>query len=399
MAAPVEAEIAETVLIVGGSWTSARELQTHLQRAGRPAVAASTTEQALARARQGGIALVVLEHHLADGCTGFDCYAALRAAGFDLPAIIVTASNDETTLIASLRSGFRDCVTKRDGYLADLPLAIERVLSEVRTTRRQAERRAQLDAQERQLQQSQKLEALSTLARNVVHELNNLLGGIKGYAELALDALSDPDERFYCIEQMLKAADQAAASTTRLLAFKRHEALQFSDVDPNRLIRNLIETISPLLGGKIRVRMQLDAEATTLNADPQRLEKMLFNFCLHARDAMPAGGELRIKTECVSDAAELLGGPCLVLTVANSGLRSRVGAELEPADCECGEAATSPAADLALATAYRVVEQHLGVICIDNGSEIGSSFRVYLPLNTLPAAAAQVDLPGSLLSV
>jgi len=123
----------KSLLIVEDDAGAARLQQQRLERAGFKTVTATSTEQALAIVDQGGIELVVLDYRLPGSSNGLDFYAQLKAAGHDLPVIMVTGYSDEATVIRALRTGVRDFLTKSVEYLDYLPKAVERVLKQVRT--------------------------------------------------------------------------------------------------------------------------------------------------------------------------------------------------------------------------------------------------------------------------
>ena len=123
----------ETILIVEDDETVAGLERRHLEHAGYTVVTAVTTVQAMSILQQGGIGLVVLDYRLPGGDTGLEFHNQLKQAGIDLPVIIVTGYNDETTVIAALRAGVRDFITKSKQYLDYLPEAVERILSQERT--------------------------------------------------------------------------------------------------------------------------------------------------------------------------------------------------------------------------------------------------------------------------
>lgn len=133
-----------TILIVEDDETIALLEQRHLERAGYTVVPLGRTDQAMARLRQGGIDLLVLDYRLPGGNTGLEFYNEIMAAGIDLPVIIVTGYNDEATVIAALRAGVRDFITKSKQYLDYLPEAVERVLTQEKTKRALAQSQEKL---------------------------------------------------------------------------------------------------------------------------------------------------------------------------------------------------------------------------------------------------------------
>ena len=123
----------ETILIIEDDQIVADLEQRHLERAGYAVVTAVKTEQAMLQLQQGEIDLVVLDYRLPGGDTGLEFYNQMKLAGIDLPVIVVTGYSDETTVIAALRAGVRDFITKSKQYLDYLPETVERILIQERT--------------------------------------------------------------------------------------------------------------------------------------------------------------------------------------------------------------------------------------------------------------------------
>src|SRR5512135_96143 len=134
----------ETVLIVEDDPGVARLERLRLERAGYRAATAAAPEEALEAIRRGGVDLIVLDQGLSAGVSGLDFYRRLKAEGHDLPAILVTGSSDETTVVEAIRAGLRDFLPKASDFLETLPSVVDRVLGQVRAERRLAESEARL---------------------------------------------------------------------------------------------------------------------------------------------------------------------------------------------------------------------------------------------------------------
>ena len=122
-----------TILVVEDDEVVAALEKRHLERAGYTVEVVGNGEKAMERLRQGGIDLAVLDYQLPGGKTGLDFYHEIKQVGIDLPIIVVTGFNDETTVITALRAGVRDFITKSKQYLDYLPEAVERVLAQEKT--------------------------------------------------------------------------------------------------------------------------------------------------------------------------------------------------------------------------------------------------------------------------
>jgi two-component system cell cycle sensor histidine kinase/response regulator CckA len=369
----------ESILVVeddeGVSYLQSRALE----RGNFQVTTVASAEEALHALATHRFDLALLDYRLPGLDTGLDLYAQMKAAGHDVPVIFVTGFSDENTVIKALRAGASDFVTKSSEYLEYLPEAAERVLRQKRLER-------QLALSEAQLRQSQKMEAIGTLAGGVAHEFNNLLQAIQGYTLYAMQGLDEKDERRQDLQQVLKASDRAATLTRQLLGFSRREVLQLADLEPNAQVEDVVKLLRPLIGANIQIEMNLSQEVGIVHADAGHLQQLLMNLCVNARDAMPVGGKLLIKTEnlYLNDEyselqRDLAPGRYLVLSVADNGcgiapeVRERI---FEPFFTTKG---VGKGTGLGLPMVYGVVRQHKGTIRVYSELGLGTTFRIYLP--------------------
>jgi len=244
---------------------------------------------------------------------------------------------------------------------------------------------------EEQLRQAQKMEALGQLAGSVAHDFNNLLGVIIGYSELLSVDLGSESSAGTRLETIKKAGMRAASLTSQLLAFSRRQVLQPKVLSLNSLVTETQKMLQRLMGEDIDQRVVLDSALGKTKADPGQMVQVIMNLAVNARDAMPAGGNLTIRTANVefADVTSIYGvavppGHYVMLSVSDTGTgmdadtRDRV---FEPFFT------TKPAGKgtgLGLATVYGIVKQSGGYIFADSEVGRGTTFNVYLP---------QVDLP------
>lgn len=255
--------------------------------------------------------------------------------------------------------------------------------------------RAELESQ---LRQAQKLEAVGQLAGGIAHDFNNVLFTISSACELAL--LREPESsQAQTFKQVLASAQRAAALTRQLLAFSRKQVLSFRRVDVNRVVGDVSEMLKRLLGGSAELRLRLGESVGPVRADRVQLEQVLLNLVVNARDAMPKGGVVTIRTAEVmvgrAEAQQMPGlraGPHVVLAVADEGegmsdeLRDRI---FEPffTTKEVGKGT-----GLGLATVFGIVKQHEGAVQVDTVVGMGTEMRVYLP--RLDICASEAVPPG-----
>ena len=242
---------------------------------------------------------------------------------------------------------------------------------------------------EEKLAQAQRIEAVGRLAGGIAHDLNNMLTTIVGYSMFLEQSLAEDDEnRRADVAEIRKAADRSAALTRSLLAFARRELIRPQPLDLNEVVRDTERVLRPALGESIVVETRLTALEPTVFADRGRLEQVVLNLALNARDAMPTGGRLTITTENVvlgpEDAArhpgtEIISGPYVRMVITDTGhgmdppTLSRI---FEPffTTKDVGEGT-----GLGLATVYGTVKQAGGFIWAYSEPSYGSSFTVYLP--------------------
>ncbi|MEY2550681.1 MAG: two-component system, cell cycle sensor histidine kinase and response regulator CckA, partial [Verrucomicrobiota bacterium] len=196
--------------------------------------------------------------------------------------------------------------------------------------REMEERRATEEAlrkSEEELRHSQKMEAVGRLAGGVAHDFNNLLTAIIGYAELIATRTSSNSLAKQNAELIRKAGEQAAALTRQLLAFSRKQILQPKVIDLNALVVEMERLLRRVIGERFDLQSHPNAANGRVKADPSQLEQVVLNLGVNARDAMPRGGKLIIRTENVTldgpaarqISASLAPGDYVMLSVADTG--------------------------------------------------------------------------------
>jgi len=239
---------------------------------------------------------------------------------------------------------------------------------------------------EAQLRQALKMEAIGRLAGGVAHDFNNVLTAIYGYVDLLLDSMDPADPRRADAEEIKRAAGRAAALTRQLLAFSRKQILQPKRLNLNEVIANIQGLIAKLVGADVEVRVESDAAACEVIADPGQIEQVLMNLAANARDAMPLGGRLTITTarETVGpdDAASMAGltpGRFVRLTVRDTGHGVPASARPHIFEPFYTTKEQGKGTGLGLATVYGIVKQSGGWIYLDEAPGPGASFSVFLP--------------------
>jgi len=244
---------------------------------------------------------------------------------------------------------------------------------------------------EQQLLQSQKLESVGRLAGSIAHDFNNLLTIINGYAHLVLAGMGPQDAMRDSMEELSKAATQAAALTRQLVSFSRRQVAEPKPIVVNDFVKEYENMLKRLLGENIEVVLSLDPLAGAFRADPGQIGQVLMNLAVNAKDAMPAGGKLVVETanQVVDDQFArtqlyVSPGQYVVLTITDTG--TGMSAEVKSHLFEPFFTTKEPGkgTGLGLSTVYGiVVNQNAGAILASSEPGRGTSFKLYFPSSGL----------------
>ena len=255
---------------------------------------------------------------------------------------------------------------------AELAAANDVLTDEIRG-RQQVEQA--LRESEAQLRQSQKLEAVGTLAGGIAHDFNNMLTIISGFTQIAISTLGKAHPVAEDLKNVSDAANSAAALTHQLLAFSRKQVLQPRVLDLDEVVTGMESMVRRLIGPQVMLTVK-PAGATRIKADPSQLEQVLLNLAVNARDAMPQGGSLTIETAHARGAGE---HHVVALRVTDTGVgmsdevRERI---FEPffTTKEVGKGT-----GLGLSTVYGIVAQSGATIDVESALGVGTTFTICFP--------------------
>ncbi len=263
------------------------------------------------------------------------------------------------------------------------PMAVVMVSRNLTDFNRAEIERKKLQAQ---LLQSQKMEAIGTLAGGVAHDFNNLLSAIHGYSELLMESLDEESENYVFAREIHRASVRGADLTRQLLLFGRKQPMEMVPMCINRMVEDMTKMLRRFIGEDIRLITELAKELDTVKADPARMEQVLMNLVINARDAMPNGGTLTIRTEglLIGRAARDDSGArrrrryvCLSVSDTGEGMDKETMRRIfEPFFSTKGP---NRGTGLGLPVVYGIVEAHGGWIDVRSKPGEGATFAVYLP--------------------
>ncbi len=240
---------------------------------------------------------------------------------------------------------------------------------------------------EEQIRQSHKMEAIGQLAGGVAHDFNNILQVINGYTELAENSLEEDHPVKEMVRQIAGAGERASELVSQLLLFSRNQVIVTSIVDLNQIVSDHLSMLKRVMGEEISIQMEPSQEPIYVNADHSMMGQILLNICLNARDAMPQGGEITVKTERVYLNSEFCEanktaqpGYHALLSISDTGYgmdEKTMGRIFEPFFSTKGITAGT---GLGLSTVYGIVTQHDGLIMVDSQEGNGATFSIYLPV-------------------
>ncbi len=237
-----------------------------------------------------------------------------------------------------------------------------------------------------QLQRVQRMDAVGTLAGGIAHDFNNVLTAIIGHAELLADESEEDSSMQWHTNQITENARRASRLTRQLLAFSRKQPSEPEVVNLNRLIRNMEEMFRRVMPEDIDLQLDLRNDLGHTEIDPSQVEQIVMNLVLNARDAMPDGGELQIRTanatlsdDSLTDLFDAQPGEYVTLEVLDTGVGMDEETESHIFEPFFTTKQNNGGTGLGLSTVYGLVRQSKGAITVYSELGEGTLFRIYLP--------------------
>ncbi len=250
---------------------------------------------------------------------------------------------------------------------------------------------------EAQLRQAQKMEAIGTLSGGIAHDFNNLLFIIMGYSKMLEDNVGKKGKAY--LEQINKAANRAANLTKGLLAFSRKQVINPKPMNLNENIRNLKKLLIRLINEDIEMKVELAPDELIVMADTGQMDQVVMNLVTNARDAMPNGGTLTIKTQTtspddaflqVNNLARKGRYACLSVGDSGTGIAEEISGKIFDPFFTTKD--VGKGTGLGLSIVIGIVNQHGGAIVVHSRPGEGANFMIYLPLIELIAEPETIDV-------
>ena len=324
--------------------------------------------------------------------------AAERIFGVDATAVVGRPADE------LLPPGFQGYVgqgsrsseaRRRDGTMVHLELAVAEVPGgdqRLVVSVRDVTERKRLEAE---VQRTQKMDTVGMLAGGVAHDFNNVLTGIQSAAALARLDLTVDHNAQTDLAEIERQCQRAGALVRQLLAFARRQPLAQRSLSVNQVVLDVESLLRRVIGEPVKLQTELAEDLWTISGDPAQLEQVLMNLCVNARDAMPEGGTLTVRTRNAEIDAEFAaqhstvpGKRMVELSVRDTGAGIPAGTLEHIFEPFFTTKAPGRGTGLGLAVVHGIVRQHQGMVEVSSAPGQGSTFRILLPaIEGLPLEA------------
>lgn len=295
------------------------------------------------------------------------------------PIVILSGLDDEASADQTVRDGAQDYLIKNELnanlLIRSMRYAIERKHIQIEKDKIQA-----------QLLQAQKMEAIGILTGGIAHDFNNLITAVRGCADMAIQRIDQSDPSYFELKEIQMAAKKASNLTRQMLIFSRKHPIKFEFICLNQLVEDMLKMLHHMIGEDIEIVTDLEPDLSTVTADQSTMEQVIMNLTINARDAMPDGGKLTIRTDNIEINKEL----CrtmpeskpgeyvrLIITDTGVGIDEKTMQRIyEPFFSTKGR---GKGTGLGLSVVYGIVKEHKGWITIDSEIQKGTSCQIFIP--------------------
>ncbi|MGV3774648.1 MAG: response regulator [Verrucomicrobiales bacterium] len=323
---------------------------------------------------------------------GIELLKEAVAAGCEKPIILLTGMGDHEVDMQAMKLGAADYLVKGQINAPLLQRSIRHSLQRKETERK-------LRASQEQLRQAQKMESMGTLAGGIAHDFNNILAIISGYANKFKSPSLPEDERIKSADAIEKAVQRGAALVRQILTFARKTDVRLEKVNLNSVIEELARMLKETFPKTINLSLDLQSDISPVIADVSQIHQTVLNLCVNARDAMPQGGTLKLKTGVVpgktikAKHADATDQNYIHISIQDSGIgidEETIQLIFEPFfSTKQKEGGTG----LGLSMVYGIVQNHKGFVDVQSARGAGTLFNVYLPQSSTTEGAFLQSAP------
>ncbi len=242
---------------------------------------------------------------------------------------------------------------------------------------------------QQQILELQKMEAIGRLAGGIAHDFNNLIAGILGCADTLEPTMIPNSEAAEEVRQIQKACERAGNLTRQLLAFSRRQIASPTVIQLNDEIAELQKMLVRLIGSDVRMEMRLAPALPPIKMDPGQLQQIIVNLVLNARDAMPSGGSLTLQTQLVkldelsaTQEFSIPSGEYIMLSITDAGTGMSADVRQHIFEPFYTTKPLGKGTGLGLATVYGIVQQNSGMIMVYSEPNVGTSFKIFMPIHS-----------------